>query len=176
MDENNSNLRGGLPLPPGWTPGPKGSESAAAYRWAGFTLMELILVLVIAGLLTTYAADRFAAPSVLPTVERVKSKIRYTQINTVNTRQVFGIQCQNAQLGILDEDGNPVSSFGGEEFPIDLTRDHVEAITDFTLYFDEWGTPYTGVPSASTILGADLTILINTSHSFQVIAGTGYVK
>ena len=62
---------------------------------------------------------------------------------------------------------------------IDLLQKDVDSITDFLVYFDNWGIPYTNSPVAFTSdneLAESMVITINGSHTITIIDGTGYVR
>jgi MSHA pilin protein MshC len=148
---------------------------------AGFTMIEVVAVLMVIGIMTAVVVSRYSNDNhVIPTVESVKSYIRYAQSQAMNSGTVFGIQCSGRQLSMFR--GSTVSLVrlpDADADTIDLSQRDVDTMTDFLVYFDNWGVPYTGAPAvliADNELTTDMVITINGSYKITIVDGTGYIR
>ena len=150
----------------------------------GFSVLELVLVLVIVGVLAVFAAPRvFSTQSItLPAAAaQLAASIRYTQSLAMSRGQRYRINFTAGGYQITDMGGAPIvqpltagtaaisvapATLGGFNPP--LTGDYVA--------FDTKGVPYV---SATTVLAGTATITLTAgteAASVSIAAETGHVR
>jgi MSHA pilin protein MshC len=152
----------------------------------GFTMVELIIVMILVGILAAYAVPKFAAMSSLSQDawrDQVKSALRYAQKAAVSHRRlvcvdisasaitlqiasVNGATSCNTQLG---GPGN-AGSFGGSP-PAGMST---SVAPSGTIYFQPDGR--TTVMSGGTHTTAARAISMTGVPSLQLFGETGYVQ
>ena len=153
---------------------------------AGFTLIELIVIIMIIGLLSVYAIPRFdyASMQVAALSRKLMEDVRYAQNRSVTTQSVHGIILSNCTGGLctrytLFENGdttdpaqNPLT---GEEMIIDMAGEFsgvelATALPVLTLLFEPSGTPLGGpdIGPVPLIDGANFIDMIADDHCVRL--------
>ncbi|MFH2219339.1 MAG: prepilin-type N-terminal cleavage/methylation domain-containing protein [Pseudomonadota bacterium] len=137
---------------------------------SGFTLLEVVLVLVIAGIIGVVVASRFVGVDTNMVVQTdvVKTHLRYAQIRAMSSNEIWGINFQGTTYSLF-KNGNTADTvyFPGEEsLTIDLPsgKSASEIVS-----FDSWGKPYNDASGQSNHPGGaigDLSIIITANTGF----------
>jgi prepilin-type N-terminal cleavage/methylation domain-containing protein len=154
---------------------------APAARGAGFTLIEVICVIVILGLLATAISSRSTSMGViLPTrVEEVRSALRAMQLRAIKENNVeWGVSASAAAYWAFNGT-DPSITTAQIPLPSESSKQVSLAakgmtVTPFTWYFDRYGVPY----NASGKLTAPDTITITADGQSQTLTLTpitGYI-
>lgn len=142
----------------------------------GFTLLEVVVVLILLGILTAVAiarvvdhgADERAATDTLIT------HLRFAQILAMNSDTTWGININGATYTLYADgnvNNNPANLPGEDSHTITMP---VSAGVS-TVSFDQWGRPYNTVdPSSSSPATGNINISIG-SETITIIPDTGYI-
>ena len=153
-------------------------------RFCGFSLLELVTVLLMVGILSVFAAPRlFTVQSItLPAVAaQMISNIRYAQSLSMSQGQRYRVNFTATTYQITDMSGvpivQPVTANTGaiSVSPATLSGYNPPLINNYVA-FDTKGVPYTG---ASATLAATATITLTSgsdASSITVMPETGRVK
>ena len=153
-------------------------------RFRGFSLIELVTVLVIVGILAVFAAPRlFTVQSItLPAVAaQLLANIRYTQSLAMSQGQRYRINFTATTYQITDMSGAPIvqpvtaSTAAISVSPATLSG-YNPPLTNNYVAFDTKGVPYT---SATAALAATATISLTSgsdTSNITVVPETGRVK
>lgn len=154
----------------------------------GFTMLEVVVVLVILGVLASVAVSRFQVPdSDLPArADMLGAHLRYAQYRAMNSDVSFGLYFEGDQYYLYD-DGNLANTHslpGEERLIVDLGADGYSITADgggtFFVVFDSWGVPYTsqGIDAGAAVQNGDRTLTLSKggeNRAVVVTAETGYV-
>lgn len=153
-------------------------------RASGFTVLELVLVLVMVGVLAAYAAPRlFTVQSIaLPaSAAQLAASIRYTQSLAMSRGQRYRINFTGATYQITDMGGAPiVQPLTAGTAAVSLAPATLSGfnppLTGGYVAFDGRGVPYV---SATAPLAGTATITLTSGAevaSVSVAAETGHVR
>lgn len=140
----------------------------------GFTLIELVIVIVVVGIITiaVVSADWTSGPSLNATVNQIASRIRYAQ-NLANTRDTpYRLTFGSNNLSLTSSDGVtavnfPSSTSNTLALPSGYTW-VVSGLTNSYLIFNRDGYPY--IDSAiATQLTANATIAVSLDGNTQTV-------
>jgi MSHA pilin protein MshC len=162
----------------------KASPFRRRSRICGFTLFELVVVLVMIGLLAVFAVPRlFTTQSItLPAVKaQMVASIRYTQSLSMSRGQRYRINFAAGSYQITDMGGAPiVQPSTASTAPVSISPatlgGYNPPLTGNYVAFDGKGVPYV---SAAAALGATATITITSggdSASIAIAPETGRVQ
>ena len=162
----------------------------------GFTLVEITAVLVLMAIISAYVIGRSvntAQIDLAAQTDRIRNQIRYAQAAAMKqydeTLKVWGVKCTASpnQYWLFEgqnpDDVSKQTNFPGEQdLKISLADRGVDSMTDFTLFFDRFGRPFTAYTDETTnvALGpGPLAINISANgqtRTIQVIPETGLVQ
>ena len=169
-----------------------------AGRYRGFTLAELIVMLVVMGIVTTFAVGKFADQTSFDVpgfAERLRSTVRFAQKVAIAQNRAVYISIQSGRLAACFDAGctSQVSAAGSnsgsaetlaacgnatwacEGSPSGVSLSSTSAL----FYFDALGRPFGGSDSyngASTFTTHTITVSgSGLSSAVTVEADTGYV-
>jgi prepilin-type N-terminal cleavage/methylation domain-containing protein len=162
----------------------------------GFTLIEITAVLVLMAIISAYVIGRSVDTGTIDLAaqtDRIRNQIRYAQAAAMKqydeTLKVWGVKCNASpnQYWLFEgqnpDDVSKQANFPGEQnLKISLADRGVDSMSDFTLFFDRFGRPFTAYTDETTNvpLGPDpLTINISANgqtRTIQVIPETGLVQ
>jgi prepilin-type N-terminal cleavage/methylation domain-containing protein len=153
----------------------------------GFTLFEVILVLVIISLLTAVAIARnspvAARAKLQGQAELLKSQLRYAQARSMNANSVWGIKAQANNVSLFD--GGVASN--RMYLPGENTKTIVYhngdlkdlSVSDFTLSFDDRGRPCSD-EAGTTLRTGTLRITLSGTNvapvNIDVTPNTGFIQ
>lgn len=128
----------------------------------GFTLIELIVVLIILGLLAVVLGSRFISMDggrLSASVTRIKTHFRYAQLQAMKHSQVWGIAITTTGYTLFQDTIATPRSFLGES-PGGITFDDMgladlSGFSSKTVYFDRYGIPYTDSTLTSKVADAN---------------------
>ncbi len=153
-------------------------------RFCGFSLLELVTVLILVGILAVFAAPRlFTVQSItLPAVAaQMVSNIRYAQSLSMSQGQRYRVNFTATTYQITDMSGVPIvqpvtaSTAAISVSPATLSAYNPPLINNY-IAFDTKGAPYISVTAA---LAATATITLTSgtdASSITVMPETGRVK
>ncbi len=141
-------------------------------RAQGFTLIELVLVLLIAAIISTYAIIRFPSGSIniSAQADQIVADIRHTQSLAINRGQRYRINFASDRYWISSADGatlytHPASSSTTIflDTGISLSSSHG------FLVFDGQGTPYINTLTPGTALGSDAVVTLTAASETRTV-------
>jgi prepilin-type N-terminal cleavage/methylation domain-containing protein len=154
----------------------------------GFTLMEIVVVLLVMGIITAFAVGRGSSEGVEMKVrsEVFKTHLRHAQLMAMNAGEHWGIATNEGgtQYWLFDYDGTASTQHtlpGEDSATIDLS-DEGTVVSPGIYSFDERGTPYfaaAGGTPPGTILNANQSVLVSKggeSDTFQITQYTGFIQ
>ena len=136
------------------------------YRVQGFSLLELVIVLILTGILSVYAINRWPGSSInlSAQADQLVADIRYTQSLAMSRGQRYRINLNAASYSITNAAGtvavpHPVNNSAVALFDTGITL----TTTNSFLVFDSNGIPYTTTTSPGTPLAGDAVITLTSS-------------
>lgn len=151
---------------------------------SGFTLLEVILVIIFISIFAAIAVSRQPVPEVTvrSASQGLVSHIRYAQMRAMYSAEPWGIRYTGASGTYwLFEDtiANRQPFPGATDDQIDLTEEGITITQgDFTLSFDDWGVP-TIADASFTFSDGQATLTLSTgvqSGNVSITENTGYAR
>ncbi len=137
----------------------------------GFTLVELVLVILLIGILSAYIAPRFELASFRDDTEAslFLSNLRYAQHRAMVTGGGWNLTFSGTSYSLADETGAP------QNFPDGRSTVNVTAITSTRspLYFDYLGTPDNDTTGSNINEVSTQTLIIIGGQTFTIEPNTG---
>ena len=138
----------------------------------GFTLIELILVLLIVSILSTYAIIRFPGDGInlSAQADQIVADIRHTQSLAINRGQRYRINFSSDRYWISNID-NTTSYIHPASGTATIFLDTGIALTTTHsfLVFGGEGVPYTNALTPGTALAADAVVTLSESSETRTI-------
>ncbi len=148
----------------------------------GFTLLEVIAVLILIGLLAIAAAGRLSGSrgELHKAADTLKSHLRFAQKMAMNSDLSWGIFSTGGSYWLFSGNSTanrstlPAEEKDAIDLPDSISTD------SFSISFDsEWGMPHDSVqPGNGTRLTADRTITVNSPSSsidITITRNTGFI-
>ncbi len=161
-------------------------SGVARGRSAGFTLAEMVAVIVLVGVLSVYAASRLTGSfaNTRGFYDRLLAQTQYARKAAIAQRRVVCVHMTAADVRLYRGTSTTCPGTDGlssptGETPFTLAVPSGTSIAapamDFTFQFNALGEYLT---SAGGTPGSSLTVTVTGegTHSFTVEAGTGYVR
>jgi prepilin-type N-terminal cleavage/methylation domain-containing protein len=157
---------------------------------AGFTLMEVIGVLVIISVLAALVFTRRSSTSqfdLMANADVIKNELFYAQSLAMKQGSVWGVTCDGVTQSYWLFKTSPANRHplpGEDAIPVSLIDKKI-TLTGFTLYFDFAGRPYTAYtdPIVNTRVDADNPLVITvgvlsgpTTTTITVTPETGFIQ
>lgn len=146
---------------------------------AGFTMLEIIAVLMVVAILAAMAIARgMGNDDAVAEANSLKSKLRFAQLRAMSDVVMWGVQVNSDTLVLLSDE-SPATVF----FP-DVgsnTYDLPDGVTIIggtaTIQFDDRGRPYTGTGISVHPLDADYTITVggDPNVTVTITEETGFI-
>ena len=156
----------------------------------GFTLIEITVVLVLMAIIAAYAIGRSIGTQQIDLAaqtDKIRNQIRYAQSMAMKqSDEIWGITSNSNQYWMFKRVIGPpiidtlVIMPGEQNAQITLSDMGIDSLTNFTLFFDRIGKPYTNYDTTTkTALDNPLTIVVSAggqSRNIRVIPETGLVQ
>ncbi len=138
----------------------------------GFTLIELVLVILIAAILSTYAIIRFPTGSIniAAQADQIMADIRHAQSLAINRGQRYRINFNNDRYWISSADGATLYTHPASGSTMILLDTGITLSSSHGfLVFDGQGTPYTNALTPGTTLATNAVITLSTSGETRTV-------
>ena len=151
---------------------------------SGFTIIEIIAVLIVMSIITAFAVGRVAdnKPELIAQKEVLKVHLRYAQSRAMNSNDNYGIQSDatgdtywlfryNGASGVV------IVNFPGEGANIDLSTLGLSMDADIIVSFDSKGIPY--MDNSGTLQMGDRTLTLSSgsdNESITITKNTGFIQ
>jgi MSHA pilin protein MshC len=147
---------------------------------SGFTLLELLAVIVVLSIISAFAVNRFyfSDSNLEAQTETIKVYLRYAQARSMNTESVWGIRCNGTDLWLY-RDGDITSKIllpGEDGVDVNLAEKGI-SMAEFTVSFNSWGKPCTDeAGQEEQAENIDLTVGSDSGSRYITITrNTGFV-
>jgi len=156
---------------------------------SGFTIIEIITVLIVMGIITAFAVGRVAdnKPELIAQKEVLKVHLRYAQSRAMNSTLDYGIQSDNTGGGtywLFSYNGTTsvIVNFPGEQSNnIDLSALGLSMDNDIIVCFNSKGVPYTDYDTNNpgNLQSEDRTLTLSSgsdSETIIITKNTGFIQ
>ena len=147
---------------------------------SGFTLIEVVTVLILLGILSAVVMVRATGPSseLVARTEILKSHLRYAQMKDMTSNDVWGISAAGNSYWLFTN-GNTTQSRqlpGEDNLNVDLSG-YGLSVSGFTYSFDKWGSPCSDAGATARLtVAVSINISDGTeSRSINITPYTGFI-
>ncbi len=149
---------------------------------SGFTIIEVVAVLIVMGIITAFAVGRVAdnKPELIAQKEVLKVHLRYAQSRAMNSNDNYGIESDATgdTYWLFRNVGTNIVNFPGEQLgPINLSALGLSMNANIIVSFDSRGIPYTD--NSGTIQAGDRTLTLSSgsdNESITITQNTGFIQ
>ena len=136
----------------------------------GFTLVEVICVLLLIGIVTTVVLSRTMDHSVelISEMEVAKGHLRYAQSRAMNSNQSWGINFSGSSYTLEEDGAASVTALPGLNGAIRTLAEGSISSTVNPIVFNQWGNPGSTAITVTISDGTD-------SQSFAIAPVTGFI-
>jgi len=152
----------------------------------GFTILEIITVLIVIGIITAFAVGRVAEnkPELIAQKEVLKVHLRYAQSRSMNSSDSYGIESDATgdNYWLFRIVGTNRVNFPGEQSNhINLSALGLSMDNNIIVCFDSKGIPYTDFDTNNTVnlQGGDRTLTLSSgsdNESITITQNTGFIQ
>jgi len=138
----------------------------------GFTLIELVLVLLITAILGTYAIIKIPSGSIniSAQADQISADIRHTQSLAINRGQRYRINFNSDRYWISNIDGTTLYTHPASANSTIFLDSGISLSSSHTfLVFDGQGKPYTNALTPGTALAADAVITLTVASENRTV-------
>lgn len=159
---------------------------------SGLTLIELIIVIIIMSVISVVVFTQHKLDArqgkVNQDIAALAAHVRYAQLNAMKFGSVWGIKSSGNYYWMFSgndpDDGSARQSLPGEVSRTVSLNDKEITLTDFTVFFDEWGIPYSSYTTSSNNVKLSSNIAIVMSDTIDssatasraIVAETGFIR
>ncbi len=139
----------------------------------GFTLIELIMVLVVAAVIAVIAISRLMSTGteLIAQTDVIKAHLRYAQARAMGSDVIWGIEFQGSTYSLF-QNGNTsdtVTMIGEDSDTLNLPSG---TSASEIVSFDSWGKPYNDASGQTDHPGGQ----IGTGLSINITQNTGFIE
>ena len=147
----------------------------ARHPRAGFTLLEIVAVLLILSVLSAVLVTRGVDDTAETTaeLEAVKSHLRYAQSRAMAESADWYVRFAAGSYTLYDTDGNAHIPPGAQSASVAL--EHHTATAGTVVCFDELGRPYTDAAGSTPQAGVRTVLASAGAGALTVMPETGYI-
>jgi len=138
----------------------------------GFTLIELVLVLLISAIIATYAIIKVPAGSIniSAQADQIAADIRHTQSLAINRGQRYRINFNSDRYWISNIDGTTLYTHPASASTVIFLDSGISLGSSHTfLVFDGQGKPYTNALTPGTALATDAVITLTVASENRTV-------
>jgi prepilin-type N-terminal cleavage/methylation domain-containing protein len=149
---------------------------------SGFTIIEIIAVLIVMGIITAFAVGRVAdnKPELIAQKEVLKVHLRYAQSRAMNSNDNYGIESNGNTYWLFRvSGGNRVNLPSEQANHIDLAALGLSlSMPDGSIIsFDSKGIPYTAYSGSQQMSDRTLTLSSGSDNeSITITKNTGFIE
>jgi len=149
---------------------------------SGFTVIEIITVMIVMGIITAFAVGRVAdnKPELVAQKEVLKVHLRYAQSRSMNSNDSYGIESDATGdiYWLFRIVGTNRVNFPGEQSDhINLSALGLSMNANIIVSFDSRGIPYTD--NSGTLQAGDRTLTLSSgsdNESIIITQNTGFIQ
>ena len=144
----------------------------------GFTMLEIIAVLLIMAIVTVVAVSKVASTSEYELKSQtavIKGHLRYAQIRAIKSNGQWGICCDGSSYWLFRNGSTTVKVILPGENSDTVTLPSGVTVSTETVSFDDWGSPYANADTTHPSTDITITVTCNGTESILITKNTGYI-